>query len=387
MLRGDIVNDPYQLSDVHNDFRAMVRRFSEDKIAPRAEEIDATDEYPADLHEEMVKADLLSVMFPEDTGGAGADSITQAILVEEMSRVSASAVMIPLLNKLGMIPVLLRGTSDQKLAWIPKIIAGEEQAAYGLTEPGAGSDVAAMRTKAVRDGDEWVINGGKRFISNAGIATVYTIFAVTNAEAGHHGISCFIVPADTPGFEVTRYEHKMGLHGSPTGELTLDDVRVPAGNLVGEEGEGFKIAMMTLDRSRPGIAAQALGIAQGAFELARDYAKERKQFGRRIIDNQAIGFMLADMDMRTRAARHLVYEAHAMIDRKDSQLTYVAAAAKTFASDTAMYVTTDAVQILGGYGYVRDYPAERMMRDAKITQIYEGTNQIQRVVMARLLGR
>ncbi|NIA25030.1 MAG: acyl-CoA dehydrogenase [Gammaproteobacteria bacterium] len=382
-----MVNDPYQLSDVHDDFRAMVRQFSEDKIAPRAEEIDATDEYPADLHEEMVKADLLSVMFPEDAGGAGADSITQAILVEEMSRVSASAVMIPLLNKLGMIPVLLRGTSDQKLAWIPKIIVGEEQAAYGLTEPEAGSDVAAMRTKAVRDGDEWVINGGKRFISNAGVATVYTIFAKTNPDAGHRGISCFIVPADTPGFEVTRYEHKMGLHGSPTGELTLDDVRIPGENLVGEEGEGFKIAMMTLDRSRPGIAAQALGIAQGAFELARDYAKERKQFGRRIIDNQAIGFMLADMDMKTRAARHLVYEAHAMIDRKDAQLTYVAAAAKAFASDTAMYVTTDAVQILGGYGYVRDYPAERMMRDAKITQIYEGTNQIQRVVMAKLLGR
>ena len=381
------MNDPYQLSDVHDDFRAMVRQFSEDKIAPRAEEIDATDEYPADLHEEMVKADLLSVMFPEDAGGAGADSITQAILVEEMSRVSASAVMIPLLNKLGMIPVLLRGTSDQKLAWIPKIIVGEEQAAYGLTEPEAGSDVAAMRTKAVRDGDEWVINGGKRFISNAGVATVYTIFAKTNPDAGHRGISCFIVPADTPGFEVTRYEHKMGLHGSPTGELTLDDVRIPGENLVGEEGEGFKIAMMTLDRSRPGIAAQALGIAQGAFELARDYAKERKQFGRRIIDNQAIGFMLADMDMKTRAARHLVYEAHAMIDRKDAQLTYVAAAAKAFASDTAMYVTTDAVQILGGYGYVRDYPAERMMRDAKITQIYEGTNQIQRVVMAKLLGR
>jgi alkylation response protein AidB-like acyl-CoA dehydrogenase len=381
------VSDPYLLSEIHDDFRAMVRQFSEDKIAPRMEEIDATDEYPEDLHKEMVKADLLSVMFPESVGGAGADAITQAILVEEMARVGAAAVMIPLLNKLGTIPVLLRGTTEQQLEWIPRIIAGDAQAAYGLTEAGAGSDVAAMRTKAVKDGDDWVINGGKRFISNAGVATVYTIFAKTNPEAGHRGISCFIVPADTPGFEVSRYEHKMGIHGSPTGELTLDDVRVPARAMVGEEGEGFRIAMMTLDRSRPGIAAQALGIAQGAFEVARDYAKERKQFGQRIIDHQAIGFMLADMDMKTRAARHLVYEAHAMIDRADPQLTYVAAAAKTFASDVAMEVTTNAVQVLGGYGYVRDYPAERMMRDAKITQIYEGTNQIQRVVMAKTLGR
>ncbi len=381
------MSDPYLLSEIHDDFRAMVRQFSEDKIAPRMEEIDATDEYPEDLHKEMVKADLLSVMFPESVGGAGADAITQAILVEEMARVGAAAVMIPLLNKLGTIPVLLRGTTEQQLEWIPRIIAGDAQAAYGLTEAGAGSDVAAMRTKAVKDGDDWVINGGKRFISNAGVATVYTIFAKTNPEAGHRGISCFIVPADTPGFEVSRYEHKMGIHGSPTGELTLDDVRVPARAMVGEEGEGFRIAMMTLDRSRPGIAAQALGIAQGAFEVARDYAKERKQFGQRIIDHQAIGFMLADMDMKTRAARHLVYEAHAMIDRADPQLTYVAAAAKTFASDVAMEVTTNAVQVLGGYGYVRDYPAERMMRDAKITQIYEGTNQIQRVVMAKTLGR
>ncbi len=365
----------------------MVRQFSEDKIAPRIEEIDATDEYPEDLHKEMVKADLLSVMFPEAAGGAGADAITQAILVEEMSRVGASAVMIPLLNKLGMIPVLLRGSPEQQLEWIPRIVAGDAQAAYGLTESGAGSDVAAMRSKAVRDGDGWVINGGKRFISNAGIATVYTIFAKTSPEAGHRGISCFIVPAATPGFEVSRYEHKMGIHGSPTGELTLDDVRVPASAMVGEEGEGFRIAMATLDRSRPGIAAQALGIAQGAFEIARDYAKERKQFGQRIIDHQAIGFMLADMDMKIRAARHLTYEAHAMIDRADPQLTYVASAAKTFASDVAMEVTTNAVQVLGGYGYVRDYPAERMMRDAKITQIYEGTNQIQRVVMAKILGR
>ncbi len=380
------MSDPYQLSDIHDDFRAMVRQFAQDKVAPRAEEVDVSDEYPADLHKEMVKADLLSVMFPESAGGAGADSITQAILVEELARVSASAVMIPLLNKLGMIPVLLRGTPEQQAAWIPRIIAGDGQAAYGLTESEAGSDVVAMRTRAVRDGDAWVINGGKRFISNAGQATVYTIFAKTDPDAGHRGISCFIVPADTPGFQVTRYEHKMGIHGSPTGELALDDVRVPASSMVGTEGEGFKIAMMTLDRSRPGIAAQALGIAQGAFELARDYAKERRQFGRRIIDNQAIGFMLADMDMKTRAARHLVYEAHAMIDRKDPQLTYVASAAKTFASDTAMEVATNAVQVLGGYGYVRDYPAERMMRDAKITQIYEGTNQIQRVVMSKILG-
>jgi alkylation response protein AidB-like acyl-CoA dehydrogenase len=381
------MSDPYRLLPEHEEFRKVVREFTLDKIAPRAADIDAAGEYPADLHAEMVKADLLSVMFPEEVGGAGADAISQAILVEEISRVCASSVMIPLLNKLGMIPVLLRGTPEQQQDWMPRIIAGEEQAAYGLTEPEAGSDVSGMRTKAVRDGDEWVINGSKRFISNAGVASVYTIFAVTDPAAGTRGISCFIVPAATPGFSIGKLEDKMGLKGSPTGELLLDDVRVPAENLVGAEGDGFKIAMMTLDRSRPGIAAQALGIAQGAMDAAVEYARERKQFGQPVIEFQGVGFMLADMAMKIRAARHLVYEAHALIDRGDPDLTLVAAESKAFASDVAMEVTTNAVQVFGGYGYVKEYPVERFMRDAKITQLYEGTNQIQRFVIARKLAR
>jgi alkylation response protein AidB-like acyl-CoA dehydrogenase len=381
------MSDPYRLLPEHDEFRKVVREFTLDKIAPRAAAIDASAEYPADIHAEMIKADLLSVMFPEDAGGAGADAISQAILVEEISRVCASSVMIPLLSKLGMIPVLVRGTPEQQQAWIPPIVAGEDQAAYGLTEPEAGSDVSAIRTRAMRDGDEWIINGSKRFISNAGIATVYTIFAKTDPAAGARGISCFIVPADAPGFSVGKLEEKMGLKGSPTGELNLDDVRIPAGNLVGAEGEGFKIAMMTLDRSRPGIAAQALGIAQGAMDAAVEYAKDRKQFGQAVIDFQGVGFMLADMAMQIRAARHLVYEAHAMVDRGDPELTMVAAEAKAFASDVAMEVTTNAVQVFGGYGYVKEYPVERYMRDAKITQLYEGTNQIQRLVIARGLAK
>jgi alkylation response protein AidB-like acyl-CoA dehydrogenase len=381
------VTEPYRLLPEQEEFRKVVREFALDKVAPRAAEIDATGLYPEDIHREMVKADLLSVMFAEEVGGAGADGITQAILIEEITRVCTNSGMIPLLNKLGMIPVLLRGTPEQQQAWIPPIIAGEHQAAYGLTEPEAGSDVANLRTRAVRDRGAWVISGGKRFISNAGVATVYTIFAKTDPQAGHDGISCFIVPADTKGFSVSRFEEKMGLRGSPTGELVLDEVRVPADHLVGEEGEGFRIAMMTLDHSRPGIGAQAVGIAQGAFDVAVDYARQRRQFGRPIIDNQAVGFMLADMDMKIRAARHLVYEAHAMADRQDPELTYVAAAAKCFASDVAMQVATDAVQVLGGYGYIKEFPAERYMRDAKITQIYEGTNQILRVVMAKRLAQ
>jgi alkylation response protein AidB-like acyl-CoA dehydrogenase len=380
------VTEQYRLLPEQEEFRKVVREFALDKVAPRAAEIDATGQYPDDIHREMVKADLLSVMFPEAVGGAGADAISQAILIEEITRVCTNSGMIPLLNKLGMIPLLLRGTPEQQQAWIPPIIAGEHQAAYGLTEPEAGSDVANLRTRAVRNGDEWVISGGKRFISNAGVATVYTIFAKTDPEAGHDGISCFIVPAEAGGFSVSKFEEKMGLRGSPTGELVLDGVRVPAENLVGKEGEGFQIAMMTLDRSRPAIGAQAVGISQGAFDVALDYARQRRQFGRPIIDNQAVGFMLADMDMRIRAARHLVYEAHAMADRQDPELTYLAAAAKCFASDVAMQVATDAVQVLGGYGYIKEFPAERYMRDAKITQIYEGTNQIQRVVMAKRLA-
>ena len=380
------MSDLYRLLPEQEEFRRVVRGFALDKVAPRAAEIDATATYPEDLHSEIVKADLLSVMFPQDVGGAGADAISQAILVEELSRICASTAMIVVLNKLAMIPLLLAASDDLKQAWIPDIIAGKAQAAYGLTEAEAGSDPASMRTKAVRDGDEYVLTGGKRFISNAGVATVYVIFAKTDPDAGAAGMSCFVVRADTPGFSIPKFEDKMGLKGSPTGELLLEEVRVPASNLVGAEGEGFKIAMMTLDRSRPGIGAQAVGIAQGAMDVALDYAKERRQFGKAIIEHQGVGFMVADMAMKIRAARHLVYEAHAMIDRDDPELPTVAAEAKCFASDVAMAVATDAVQVLGGYGYIKDFPVERFMRDAKITQLYEGTNQIQRVVIARQLA-
>lgn len=380
------MGEPYRLAPEHHDFREAVRAFATDKVRPRAAAIDAAGEYPADLHAEMIKADLLSVMLPEDAGGAGADSISQAILVEEIARVCASTSMIPVVNKLGMIPILIAGTADQKKMWGSRVATGDGQAAYGLTEPEAGSDVVAMRTRARRDGDEWLLDGTKRFISQAGVATFYTVFAKTDPEARSRGITCFIVPADSDGFEVARYEDKMGLRGSPTGELQIDGVRVPDDNRVGEVGGGFHIAMRTLDRSRPGIGAQAVGIAQGALDAARTYACDRRQFGKRIIDFQAVGFMLADMDMKIRAARHLVYEAHDMVDRTDPELQYVSAAAKCFAADVAMEVTTNAVQVFGGYGYTRDFPVERYMRDAKITQLYEGTNQVQRLVMSRILA-
>ncbi len=377
---------PYQLLSEQEDFRKVVREFVMDKVAPRAAEIDATGQYPADLEAEFVKADLLSVLFPEEYGGAGADAISQAILVEEVSRVCASTSMIPILAKLGMLPVFIAGSDEQKAEWFPRVMSGEVKAAYALTEPEAGSDPASMRTRAERDGDTYVLNGGKRFISNAGVAGVYTVLAKTDPSAGARGVSCFIVPADTPGFEVVGYEDKMGLRGSPTGELSFDDARIPAENLVGQEGEGFSIAMRTLDSSRPGVAAQALGIAQGAFDAALDYAKQRRQFGKPIIEHQAVGFMLADMKMKTDAARHLVYDAHAALDRNDPELSMQAAVAKCYASDVAMEVTTDAVQVFGGYGYVKDFPVERYMRDAKITQLYEGTNQIQRLVISRRLA-
>ncbi len=362
-----------------------MREFVLDKVAPRAAAIDADAEYPADLHAEFVKADILSVMFPEEFGGAGADAISQAIVTEAVARACASTSMIPILAKLGMLPVTIAGSDGQKAEWFPKMISGEAIASYALTEADAGSDSAAMKTRAVRDGDEYVLNGSKRFISGAGVSTVYTVLAKTDPEAGGRGVSCFLVPADSEGFEVIAYEDKMGLRGSPTGELAFSDVRVPAANLVGEEGEGFSIAMRTLDYSRPGIGAQAVGIAQGALDVALDYAKQRKQFGKPIIMHQAVGFMLADMEMQIRAARHLTYDAYAKIDRGDPDLSLAAAAAKCFASDVAMDVATDAVQVLGGYGYIKDFPVERFMRDAKITQLYEGTNQIQRLVISRKL--
>ncbi len=368
-------------------FRRSVRELAEAKIAPRAAEIDEADEYPADMHELLVRNDLMSIGYPEDVGGSGGP-IEFCLLTEEISRVSAGVSLIPLVNRLGAIPIMLAGSDAQKKELLGAVVRGERQLAYCLTEPGSGSDAGGMRSRAARDGDGWVMNGTKRFITNAGVADTYCYFAVTNPD-GDKGknISAFIVRRDEPGFSLGREEHKMGIRGSPTREVILEDYRARSDDLLGEVDQGFVYAMRTLDYSRPTIAAQALGIAQGAFDYAVGYAKERKQFGKPIIQFQGLEFMLADMAMAIEASRLLVYKAATAVVNKEPNVGYWAGIAKCYASDTAMKVTTDAVQILGGYGYVKEYPVERMMRDAKITQIYEGTNQIQRVVIARAIAK
>ena len=379
---------PLLLSEEQRDFRSVLRRFCEEKIAPRAAEVDERAEFPWENFSDCVALDLPSLGVPAEYGGAGADSVTQAIMIEELARVCASTSLMMLISKLGMIPVINWGSEELKQAYLPRIASGEIQASYCLSEPDAGSDVAAMSARAVRDGDSYVLNGVKYWITNAGISDTYTVFAKTDPAAGHRGISCFLVEKDW-GIRVGKLEKKLGVRGSPTGEMILEHVRVPASHRIGEEGQGFYIAMGTLDRSRPTIGAQAVGIAQGAIDYAAGYIKQRRQFGRPVAEFQGLRFMLADMATRTEAARNLVYRACALIDGDDpsEDLSIAGAMAKCFASDVAMAVTTDAVQLLGGYGYTRDFPVERMMRDAKITQIYEGTNQIQRVVIAkRLLG-
>ena len=378
----------FSLDEEQREFRKHLRQFCEDKIAPRAAEVDRTAEYPWDNFKECVSMELPALGIPEEYGGAGADHVTQAVMVEELSRVCASTSLMMLISKLGMIPVINWGSEEMKRKYLPRVASGEGQASYCLSEPDAGSDVASMKTKAVRDGDEYVITGTKSWITNAGISDTYTVFAKTDPEAGHRGISAFIVEADW-GVQVTKLEEKLGVRGSPTGEVLFDGVRVPAANRIGEEGQGFYIAMGTLDRSRPTIGAQAVGIAQGAIDYAAGYMKQRQQFGKPIAEFQGLQFMLADMAMKTEAARGLVYKACALVDEGDprGELTLAGAMAKCFASDVAMQVTVDAVQLLGGYGYTKEFPVERFMRDAKITQIYEGTNQVQRIVMAkRLLG-
>jgi alkylation response protein AidB-like acyl-CoA dehydrogenase len=375
--------NPFALTEEHDLFRTTVRELAEEKIAPRAAEIDRMGEFPWDVFEVLKKADLLGLHVPEEYGGSGADGITYSIYIEEIARVCASSSLIPGVNKLGSMPILLAGTEEQRKRYLGEVARGEAMISYCLTEPGSGSDAGAMKASARRAGDEWVLNGAKRFITNAGISRYYIVYAKTNPDAGTRGISAFVVPDDAPGFSVGRYEHKMGIRGSTTAEVMFEDCRIPAENIVGDEGQGFKIAMGALDQTRLTIGAQATGIAQGAYDFARGYAKERDQFGQPIANFQAIQFMLADMAMNIEAARLLVYRASAMADEGHPDLTLHSAYAKCFASDTAMKVTTDAVQVLGGYGYVQEYPVERMMRDAKITQIYEGTNQIQRVVIAR----
>jgi alkylation response protein AidB-like acyl-CoA dehydrogenase len=374
------------LSDDQRAFRAALRQMCLERIEPRAAEVDRRGEFPWESFQDCVAMELPALGIPAEYGGQGADHVTQAIMVEEISRVCASTSLTMLISKLGMIPVMLWGSEELKRRYLPAVAAGQAQASYSLSEPDAGSDVASMRTTAVRDGDSWVLSGVKSWVTNAGISDTYTIFAKTDPDAGHRGISCFVVEADW-GVKVSRLEDKMGMRGSPTGELVLDEVRVPDSNLVGEEGRGFYMAMSTLDRSRPTIGAQAVGIAQGAIDHASSYAKSRRQFGQPIAEFQGLQFMLADMAMRVEAARSLVYRACALIDEGDprGELTWMGAMAKCFASDVAMSVTTDALQLLGGYGYTKDYPMERFMRDAKVTQIYEGTNQIQRVVIAKRL--
>lgn len=365
------------------EFRVAVRKMCEAKLAPRASDSDEKSEYPWYAHEAFAAMGLMGLPFPEKFGGSGADHVTWAICIEEVARVDAGASLIPVISDLGMTPVIRYGSEEMKRRLLPAICDGRSQASYCLSEAEAGSDVASMKTTAVRDGDEYVLNGRKSWITNAGISDIYTVFAKTDPSAGHRGVSAFVVPRDTPGFSIGKLEHKLGIRSSPTGDVVLEDVRIPAENMIGEQGKGFYYAMETFDRSRPVIAAQAVGIAQGAFDFAKGYMAERITFGSPLTSHQGLQFMVADMGMQIEAARSLVYRAMAMVDTNHPDLTRIASMAKCFAGDAAMKVTTDAVQLLGGYGYTKDFPVERMFRDAKITQIYEGTNQIQRIVIAR----
>ena len=377
--------DAYALPDEHRMLRDVVRDLADKVIAPRAAETDEKAEFPADVYEALVAAELHAPHIPEEYGGVGADALAGAIVVEEIARACVSSSLIPAVNKLGTQGMLLVGSEEIKRRYLPEVASGKAMFSYALTEPEAGSDAAAMTTRAVRDGDGWVLNGVKRWITNAGVSSYYTVMASTDPSAKARGISAFVVHADDPGFSIGALEHKMGIKGSPTRELYFDNVRLPAGRMIGDEGTGFQTALRTLDHTRLTIGAQALGLAQGALDYCLGYVAHRRQFGKAIGEFQGIQFMLADMAMKIEAARQLVYAAAAKAERGSPDLTMMSAAAKCFASDVAMEVTTNGVQILGGYGYSRDYPLERMMRDAKITQIYEGTNQIQRLVIAREL--
>jgi alkylation response protein AidB-like acyl-CoA dehydrogenase len=381
---------PFALTPEHEALRAAVRALADDKIAPHAANVDATAEFPQEAHDALVKADLHAIHIPEAYGGGGGDAIATAIVIEEVARACASSALIPAVNKLGTFPLLLAGSEELKQRYLTPVASGAAMFSYALSEPEAGSDAAAMKTHAVRDGDSYLLNGTKRWITNAGVSRYYTVMAVTDPAAGAAGISAFVVESGDAGFSFGAPAHKLGIKGSPTRDLYFDDCVIPADRLIGAEGSGFRTALATLDHTRITIAAQALGIAQGALDYATGYVKERHQFGRAVAEFQGVQFMLADMAMKVEAARQLTYAAAARSERamagdRAADLTFISSACKCFASDVAMEVTTDAVQLLGGSGYVSDYPVERMMRDAKITQIYQGTNQIQRVVMARQL--
>ncbi|WP_326553865.1 acyl-CoA dehydrogenase family protein [Micromonospora sp. NBC_01813] len=379
--------EAYRLPEEHLAVREAVRAVCDDKVAPHAAAADETAEFPQASYDALRAADFHAPHIPVEYGGAGADALATAIVIEEVARACATSSLIPAGNKLGTMPLLLAGGPEVKQRYLPPVARGEAMFSYCLSEPDAGSDAAGMRTRAERDGDTWVLNGVKRWITNAGRSEYYTVFAVTDPTARSRGISAFVVEKSDPGVSFGAPEKKLGIKGSPTREVYLDNVRIPADRIIGAPGTGFATAMRTLDHTRVTIAAQALGIGQGALDFALGYVRQRRQFGRAIADFQGIQFMLADMGMTLEAARQLTYAAAGRSERGEPDLTYFGAAAKCFASDAAMKITTDAVQLLGGYGYTRDFPLERMMRDAKITQIYEGTNQVQRVVMARqLLG-
>ncbi len=373
----------FSLNEAQSEFKSVMDGFVASRIAPHAAQVDKNGEFPWESFKACVEMELPAMGVPAAYGGVGADAVTQAVMVEQLAKACGSTSLAILISKLGMIPVINWGSEYLKSKYLPKIASGEAQASYCLSEAEAGSDVASMTTRAVKDGDSYVITGTKYWITNAGISDTYTVFAKTDPTAGHRGISAFLVEADW-GVKVSKLEKKVGMRGSPTGEVVLDEVRVPKENLIGEEGQGFYIAMGTLDRSRSTIGAQAVGIAQGALDAAVAYIKERKQFKRPISDNQGIQFIVADMAMKLEAARLLVYKACSLVDHDpNSELSKFGAMAKAFASDTAMSITVDALQLFGGYGYTTEFPMERFMRDAKITQIYEGTNQVQRIVIAR----
>jgi alkylation response protein AidB-like acyl-CoA dehydrogenase len=379
--------DVFRLPDEHNELRAVLRDLCEKEIAPYAADVDERSRFPKEALAALSATGFSALHVPEEYGGQGADSVATCIVIEEVARVDASAALIPAVNKLGTMGLLLAGSEELKKQVLPSIASGEALACYALSEREAGSDAASMRTRARADGDSWVLNGAKCWITNGAEATWFTVMAVTDPDKGANGISAFMVRRDDPGFTVGPKEKKLGIKGSPTNELYFEDCRIPADRIIGEPGTGFKTALRTLDHTRPTIGAQAVGIAQGALDAAIAYTKERKQFGQPVSEFQGVQFMLADMAMKIEAARLMIYSASARAERGEGDLGFISSASKCFASDVAMEVTTDAVQLFGGYGYTQDFPVERMMRDAKITQIYEGTNQIQRVVMARALLR
>ncbi len=376
----------YAVPQEHLDFRDTIRQIAQERVAPRAAEIDEKAEYPHDLRRLFADQDLFGLPFDTEHGGTGTGTLMLNMAVEEVAKACASTALMLMVQELGTLPIKLFGTEEQKQRFLPRCASGEWTPAFALSEPEAGSDPGGMITRAVREGDEWLIDGTKNWITNLGIADFYVVFAVTDREAGHsRGITAFVVEADRPGFSVGKLEHKLGIRGSPTGQPIFDGVRVPDENRIGDVDRGFRVALGTLDHSRLGVAAQALGIAQGATDYAAAYARERRQFGQPINAFQAIQFKLADMETQCAAGRELLYQACAKIDRGDRDVGKYSAMAKLFCSDVAMKVTVEAIQVLGGYGYVKEYPVERMMRDAKITQIYEGTNEIQRLVIARTL--